>query len=146
MSDQKIDVVGLSADIVAAYLSNNHLPRSELPSLIATTHAALTALGQAAPVVEKKLVPAVPIKKSITPDAIICLEDGKAFKTLRRHLKTKYGMTPEQYRMKWGLPDDYPMVAPDYAEARSKLAKTTGLGRSLGRGARKDLKGRRRAA
>lgn len=146
MSDQKIDVVGLSADIVAAYLSNNHLPRSELPSLIATTHAALNALGKEASVVGEKLVPAVPIKKSVTPDAIICLEDGKPFKTLRLHLKTKYGMTPEQYRLKWGLADDYPMVAPAYAEARSKLAKSTGLGRSHGRGARKAAKSRRRAA
>lgn len=129
MSDNNIDVVGLSADIVAAYVANNPVPASELPGLIATTHAALLGLGrETAAAATEKLVPAVPIKKSITPDAIICLEDGQAFKTLKRHLNIKYGLSPEQYREKWGLPADYPMVAPNYAESRSKIAKSLGLG------------------
>jgi predicted transcriptional regulator len=121
--------IELSADIVSAYVSNNSVPASELPALLSSVYSALTKTGQAQsqePQVE--LTPAVPVKKSVTADAIVCLEDGKKFKSLKRHLRTTYDMTPEQYRAKWGLPADYPMVAPNYAKARSELAKTMGLG------------------
>jgi predicted transcriptional regulator len=121
--------IELAADIVSAYVSNNSLPTSELPALLGSIHAALTAtaMGQ---VEEPKiaLTPAVSIKKSVTPDYLVCLDDGKKFKSLKRHLRTTYDMTPEQYRAKWDLPRDYPMVAPNYAKARSELAKTMGLG------------------
>jgi predicted transcriptional regulator len=123
-------LIELSADIVSAYVSHNALSASDLPKLIATVHGTLSGLGgviEAEAVVELK--PAVPVKKSITPEYLICLEDGKKFKSLKRHLKTEYDMTPEEYRAKWGLPPDYPMVAPTYSEARSRLAKTIGLGR-----------------
>jgi len=129
MSENNLEVVELVAGIVSAFVSHNSVPTSELPALIASTHAALTGLGQAtAPGPEEKAVPAVSIKKSITADWLICLEDGKKFKSLKRHLRTAYDMSPEAYRAKWGLPNDYPMVAPAYAEARSKLAKSMGLG------------------
>lgn len=120
----------LSADIVAAYVSNNSLTVTELPALIGNVYAALSKLGhqQEAPP-QEPLVPAVAIRKSVTPEAIICLEDGKSFKSLKRHLRTAYNLSPEQYRARWGLPNDYPMVAPAYAEARSALAKAMGLGR-----------------
>lgn len=129
MSEANDEIIGLVADIVSAYVSNNSVPPGELPALIATTHSAIANLGspEAAPM-EEKPVPAVSIKKSITPDFLVCLEDGKKFKSLKRHLNTAYGLTPEQYRTKWGLPSDYPMVAPAYAEARSNLAKKMGLG------------------
>jgi predicted transcriptional regulator len=125
----QIDVVALTADIVSAYVSNNSVPTTELSALINSVHQALTrtAAGQADKPAEAP-VPAVAVKKSVTPDFIICLEDGKKFKSLKRHLRTTYSMTPEQYRAKWGLPLDYPMVAPNYAKARSELAKTMGLG------------------
>ena len=119
----------LTAEIVSAYVSNNSVPSGDLPSLINDVHLALTKVGNApgdAPAEAPK--PAVSVKKSITPDFIICLEDGKKFKSLKRHLRTQYNMTPEQYREKWGLPPDYPMVAPNYAKARSELAKEMGLG------------------
>lgn len=130
MSENKNELVDLSAMIVAAYVAHNNVARADLPGLIESTHAALGRLGAepAAPVAEP-LVPAVSIRKSVTPDAIICLEDGKAFKSLKRHLRTSFNLTPEEYRAKWGLPADYPMVAPAYAEARSALAKSLGLGR-----------------
>lgn len=130
MADDSDALVGLAADIVSAYVSNNHATPADLVDLIASVHASLAKLGgeQEAPPAEP-LVPAVPIRKSVTPEAIICLEDGRAFKTLKRHLSTSYGMTPDQYRAKWGLPADYPMVAPAYAERRSALAKALGLGR-----------------
>lgn len=116
--------------IVASFVAHNNVPRADLAQLIASTHAALGKLGgEAEPVPEAALIPAVPIRKSVTPDAIICLEDGKKFKSLKRHLSSKFAMTPEQYRAKWGLPADYPMVAPNYAEARSALARSMGLGR-----------------
>lgn len=119
-----------TAMIVASFVAHNNVPRGDLAALIASTHAALGKLGgEPEPVPEAAPVPAVPIKKSVTPDAIICLEDGKKYKSLKRHLSSKYAMTPEQYRVKWGLPADYPMVAPNYAEARSALAKSMGLGR-----------------
>ncbi|AZO81820.1 MULTISPECIES: MucR family transcriptional regulator [unclassified Bosea (in: a-proteobacteria)] len=129
MSEDDQDVVALAAHIVSAFVANNSVPQTDLAALIASTHAALAGLGQSqAPAPEEKAVPAVSIKKSITPDYLICLEDGKKYKSLKRHLRTSYDMTPEEYRAKWGLPIDYPMVAPAYAEARSQLAKKMGLG------------------
>ncbi|GAU80930.1 MucR family transcriptional regulator [Bosea sp. 2KB_26] len=124
------DFIELTADIVSAYVSNNSVPTSELPALISDVHAALSrVVGGVAPVVPAEAPkPAIPVKKSITADYLICLEDGKKFKSLKRHLRTQYNMSPEQYREKWGLPPDYPMVAPNYAEARSQLAKKMGLG------------------
>jgi predicted transcriptional regulator len=124
------DLLALTAQIVAAHVSNNALPVGELAGLIRDVHGTLAALGQApaAPVAAEKPVPAVSVKKSITPGYLICLEDGKKLKMLRRHLKTSFNMSPEQYREKWGLPADYPMVAPDYAAKRSALAKQIGLG------------------
>lgn len=123
-------LIELTADVVSAYVSNNPVPAGELPALIGQVHAALrgTANG-ATPEKPEALKPAVPIKKSVTPDYIISLEDGKKFKSLKRHLSTRYGLTPDEYRAKWGLPADYPMVAANYAAARSALAKTMGLGR-----------------
>ncbi len=121
--------IELAADIVSAYVSNNSVPSSELPALINEVHNALLRVTSgAAPVVVETLKPAVPAKKSITNDFIICLEDGKKFKSLKRHLRTQYNISPEEYREKWGLPPDYPMVAPNYAKARSQLAKQMGLG------------------
>lgn len=121
--------IELAADIVSAYVSNNSVPSAELPSLINDVHGALlkVAGGFVEPQAEAPK-PAISVKKSITPDYIICLEDGKKFKSLKRHLRTQYNMSPEQYREKWGLPVDYPMVAPNYAKARSELAKEMGLG------------------
>ena len=117
------------AQIVSAYVSNNALSAADLPGLIAATHEALWALSaQADKPVSEELTPAVPIKKSVTPDFIICLDDGKKFKSLKRHL-TQLGMTPTEYRAKWGLPESYPMVAPNYSAARASLAKANGLGR-----------------
>ena len=121
--------VELAADIVSAYVSNNSIATSEIASLIGEVHSALVRVaGGAVEVPLEALEPAVPIKKSITPDYIICLDDGKKFKSLKRHLRTQYDMTPEEYRERWGLPPDYPMVAPNYAQARSQLAKKMGLG------------------
>ena len=121
--------IELTAEIVSAYVSNNPVSASELPGLINQVHSALTRVsGGSIDVPIEPLKPAVPVKKSISPDHIVCLEDGKKFKSLKRHLRTQYNMTPEQYREKWGLPPDYPMVAPNYAEARSQLAKQMGLG------------------
>jgi predicted transcriptional regulator len=122
------ELVELTSTIVAAHVANNSVPVAELPELIKSVYQSLTDLGTLPEVVEEKPVPAVPIKKSVTPDFIICLEDGKKLKMLKRHLKTAYGMTPEEYRDKWGLPADYPMVAPNYADHRSSLAKKIGLG------------------
>ncbi len=130
MPSETIEYLELTASIITAFVSRNSVAATELPSLIAATHAAIATLGEGGqPVVEPaKPSPAVPIKKSITADFIICLEDGRKFKSLKRHLRTAYNLTPEQYRMRWGLPPDYPMVAPSYAEARSSMAKRTGLG------------------
>lgn len=138
MSEANDDIIGLVADIVSAYVSNNSVPAADLPALIATTHSAIAGLGKepAAPAPAEKSAPAVSIKKSITADWLICLEDGKKFKSLKRHLRTAYDMTPDQYRAKWGLPPDYPMVAPAYAEARSHLAKSMGLGQQRRKRAR----------
>jgi predicted transcriptional regulator len=121
--------IDLTANIVSAYLSNNPTPASEIPNLISQVHSALVRVSSGrsdAPAEPAK--PAVSLKKSINPDYLVCLEDGKRFKSLKRHLRTQYSMTPEQYRDKWGLPADYPMVAPNYAVARSQLAKQMGLG------------------
>lgn len=121
--------VDLTASIVSAYVSNNPTTASEIPALISQIHAALVRVSsssaEAAPEPAK---PAVSVKKSMTSDYLVCLEDGKRFKSLKRHLRTQYNMSPEQYREKWGLPADYPMVAPNYAVARSQLAKKMGLG------------------
>ncbi len=123
-------LVELTADIVSAYVSNHVVPVTDLTNLIADVHQALnnTASPTPAPAVVEKPKPPVPIRKSIEDDYLICLEDGQKFKSLKRHLMTHYNMTPEEYREKWGLPADYPMVAPNYAEARSALAKKMGLG------------------
>ena len=116
-------LIELTADIVAAYVGNNPLQMAELPGLIAQVHSALSGIsGNVVEETAEPLKPAVSVKKSVTPEYIICLEDGKKFKSLKRHLRTHYDLTPEQYREKWGLPADYPMVAPSYAEARSRLA------------------------
>ncbi len=118
-----------TASIVAAYVSKNAVPASELPALINHVHAALMRVASGHGHANgEQLRPAVPVKKSIAPDYLVCLEDGKKFKSLKRHLRTQYNMTPEQYRDKWDLPADYPMVAPNYAAARSELAKQMGLG------------------
>lgn len=124
----KTELMGLTTQIVAAHVSNNAVSVEDLPKLIRDVHASLTNVGDGSEPVDEKPTPAVPIKKSITPDYLICLEDGKKLKMLKRHLKTVYNMTPDEYREKWGLPPDYPMVAPNYAKRRSKLAKEIGLG------------------
>ena len=122
--------IELTASIVSAYVGNNPTPAADIPTLISQVHGALVRVSsvriEAVPLEPTK--PAVSLKKSIAPDYLVCLEDGKRFKSLKRHLRTQYSMTPEQYREKWGLPPDYPMVAPSYAEARSQLAKQMGLG------------------
>lgn len=129
--------VELAAEIVSAYVANNSVPASELPALLNEVHAAIVrvASGVAAPAPEAAK-PAVSPKKSITNDYIICLEDGRKFKSLKRHLRTQYNLSPEQYREKWSLPPDYPMVAPAYAKARSALAKQMGLGQQRRRRAK----------
>lgn len=121
-------ILKCASDIVSAYVSNNPMQSAELPELIRDIHATLNALDSAGGSAAA-LEPAVPVKKSITDDFLICLEDGKKFKSLKRHLRSKYGLSPEQYREKWGLPYDYPMVAPSYARKRSALAKEMGLGK-----------------
>jgi predicted transcriptional regulator len=136
--------VELAADIVSAYVSNNSVPSADLPMLLNTIYTALTqtAQGQSRePQAER--VPAVPVKKSVTPDYLICLDDGKKFKSLKRHLRTTYDLSPDQYRAKWGLPSDYPMVAPNYAKTRSELAKTMGLGQQRRKEQATPAKGRK---
>ena len=121
--------IELTASIVSAYVSNNSVPSAELPALIGQVHSALTRVSSGqGDVSSLRSKPAVSVKKSVMPDYIVCLEDGKKFKSLKRHLRTRYNMSPEQYREKWGLAPDYPMVAPNYAAARSHLAKEMGLG------------------
>ena len=137
MTDTSDTLVELTAYVISAYVSNNQLAVADLTGLIAEVHGALgrAVSGAAAPEpAPEPQKPAVPIKKSVGPDFIICLEDGQKFKSLKRHLMTHYGMTPEEYREKWDLPADYPMVAPAYAEARSRLAKEMGLGQRRKRG------------
>ncbi|RFD19969.1 MucR family transcriptional regulator [Komagataeibacter melaceti] len=123
----EVEVRELTAEIVSAYVSRNELSAETLPDLIHRVYEAISTLGRTEPVPEKP-VPAVPLKKSVFPDYIVCLEDGKKLKMLKRHLKTAYNMTPEEYRERWGLPHDYPMVAPNYASHRSTLARKIGLG------------------
>ncbi len=128
-SANSANYIELAADIVSAYVSNNSVPTSDLSLLISDVHAALQRVSSGViEVSNEPAKPAVPVKKSINNDYLICLEDGKKFKSLKRHLRTQYNMSPEQYREKWGLPSDYPMVAPNYAAARSRLAKEMGLG------------------
>lgn len=128
------DLLALTADIVSSHVANNSVAVNDLPNLIQNVYASLAGLGGAAPAPEVKQEPAVPVRSSIKPDYIVCLEDGKKLKMLKRHLMTAYGMTPDDYRAKWGLPADYPMVAPNYAEARRQLAKSIGLGTTKSRG------------
>jgi predicted transcriptional regulator len=128
------ELLQLTSEIVAAHVSNNSVPSSELSGLIEQVYRTLEGVGKSREPEEDKPIPAVPIKKSIQNDFLVCLEDGKKLKMLKRHLKTAYDMTPEEYRERWGLPSDYPMVAPSYAEQRSKLAKDIGLGRRTRRG------------
>ena len=125
----RTDLVELTAEILSAYVSNNTVVASDLPAIIGEVHEALSKAAQRIGQTEREeLRPAVALKKSVTPDYIICLEDGKKFKSLKRHLRTHYNLSPEEYREKWNLPHDYPMVAPNYAAARSQLAKQMGLG------------------
>ncbi len=128
------EIITLTSQIVSAYVSKNSLQASDLPALISNVYQSLKSAGQpqAAAEVPSELKPAVPVKKSVTPEYIICLEDGKKLKMLKRHLSSSYGMTPDEYRAKWGLPADYPMVAPNYAKQRSDLALKLGLGRKAG--------------
>ena len=130
MTDQtnREDILALTTEIVSAYFSNNTVSPSEIPGVIEQVFKTLSNVNTDSIVMADRPQPAVPIKKSINPDYIVCLEDGKKLKMLNRHLKTAYNMTPEQYRERWGLPSDYPMVAPSYAKQRSKLAKDIGLG------------------
>jgi predicted transcriptional regulator len=127
--DTKNDLVKMSADIVSAYVAANTVTPQDIPVLLRNVYATLQQLaGEGIATAAPTQDPAVSVKKSITPDFIVCLEDGKKFKSLKRHLRTRYGMSPDQYRAKWGLPHDYPMVAPNYAKERSNLAKRMGLG------------------
>jgi predicted transcriptional regulator len=128
------ELLRMTADVVAAYVSNNTLPTAQLAEVINAVYGSLKSLeGQSAEPQPEPPKPAVPIRKSVTPDYLVCLEDGKKLKMLKRHLRSTYNMTPDEYRVKWGLPADYPMVAPNYAEQRSEFAKKIGLGRGAGR-------------
>ena len=127
------EILRMAVDIVAAYVSNNQLPASQIPEVIDTIFRSLSSLdGAQAEAVAEPQKPAVPVRRSVHPDYIVCLEDGKQLKMLKRHLRTTYDMTPEEYRAKWNLPPDYPMVAPNYARQRSDFAKKIGLGRKAG--------------
>ncbi len=133
-ADDKDLSLNLVSEIVSAYVSNNSVPTNQLSELIASVHQTLMNVGEKPP---EALKPAVSKKRSVTPDYIVCLEDGKRLKMLKRHIRTSYDLSPEEYRKKWGLPDDYPMVAPKYAIRRSELAKKIGLGKSRRKGRRK---------
>jgi predicted transcriptional regulator len=136
--DDKSEIIEMTADIVSAYVGNNSVSANDLPSLIQSVHRALSGVTNGVEAVEAApKEPAVPVKRSITPDYLVCLEDGRKFKSLKRHLRTKYNLSPEDYRSKWGLAKDYPMVAPNYAKARSDLAKQMGLGQGGRQAARK---------
>ncbi len=133
--ERSLDILGLSAEIVAAYVGQNTVPQSVIPDLIRTVHSALSNLnGDDTPRAAEKAKPAVPVSRSIQHDYIVCLEDGKRLKMLKRYLRSHYDMSPEDYRRKWGLPADYPMVAPAYAARRSDFAKQIGLGKGVRRG------------
>jgi predicted transcriptional regulator len=125
-----VDLLRLASEIVSAYVSNNAMATGDLPGMIRTVHNTLLDIGNGAESNGAELVPAVPVKKSVTAEYIVCLEDGKKLKMLKRYLRSQYAMTPEEYRARWALPADYPMVAPNYAAHRSKLAKQIGLGRT----------------
>ncbi len=128
------ELLRMTADVVAAYVSNNTLPTAQMAEVINAVYSSLRSLeGQSAEPQPEPLKPAVPIRKSVTADYLVCLEDGKKLKMLKRHLRSTYNLTPDEYRAKWGLPADYPMVAPNYAEQRSEFAKKIGLGRGAGR-------------
>ena len=127
------DILRMTAEVVAAYVRNNPLPTAELSSIINTVHESLAALNGSAALKAEPQRPAVLVRRSVQPDHIVCLEDGKKLKMLKRHLRTTYGLSPEEYRAKWGLPPDYPMVAPNYAKQRSEFAKQIGLGRKRGK-------------
>jgi predicted transcriptional regulator len=127
------DLLALTADIVSSHVANNSVAVNDLPQLIQNVYATLSGLGMESAAAQPAPEPAVPIRQSIRPDYIVCLEDGKKLKMLKRHLMTAYGMTPDDYRQKWNLPADYPMVAPNYAESRRQLAKSIGLGTKRGR-------------
>lgn len=131
------DLLALTADIVSSHVANNSVAVNDLPQLIQNVYATLSNLSTPPAAPEPKLEPAVPVRQSIKPDYIVCLEDGKKLKMLKRHLMTAYGLTPDEYRAKWGLPADYPMVAPNYAESRRQLAKSIGLGKSRTGGKKK---------
>jgi len=124
----RVELLSMTTEVVSSYVSNNTVPADEIPAVIEQTYKALSEVGLQGMGSADRPQPAVPINRSITTDYLICLEDGKQLKMLKRHLKTAYNMTPEQYRERWGLPADYPMVAPSYAQRRSKLAKDIGLG------------------
>lgn len=136
----------LTTEIVSAYVSKNPVPASELPGLIAVVASSIKRLSTSAPAEVEKPVPAVPIKKSVTQDYIISLEDGQKFRSMKRPLMARYGMTPDEYRAKWGLPADYPMVAPGYSTARSEMAKQMGLGRKAGQKPKPAKRGRKKTA
>jgi predicted transcriptional regulator len=133
------DLLGLSSEIVAAFVAQNTLPAKDLPDLIRSIHTTLSGLGAPAPpaLAAERGKPAVPISRSVQPDYLICLEDGKQLKMLKRYLRSRYNLTPEEYRRRWGLPADYPMVAPGYAARRSDFAKQIGLGRGVRSGSKK---------
>jgi len=135
--DEKSEIIEMTADIVSAYVGNNSVSAADLPSLIQSVHRALSGVTTAEPVAAAPQEPAVSVRRSIQPDFLICLEDGRKFKSLKRHLRTKYNLSPEEYRAKWNLPKDYPMVAPNYAKARSDLAKQMGLGQGGRQASRK---------
>ena len=144
MSDPKF--VELTANIVSAYVGNHSVPVGEIPALISQVHAALARVSSGADLAAEPLKPAIPVKKSITPEYLVCLEDGKKLTMMRRYLMTNFGMTPDEYRAKWNLPKDYPMVAPNYAEKRRELAKQIGLGtKGRGGGRKPAARGRAKA-
>ena len=144
--NQNAGLIELTADITSAYVGNNSVAAAELPALIRSIHSALSGVGQPVEAPPEVKTPAVSIKKSITDDYLICLEDGRKFKSLKRHLRTKYNLSPEEYRAKWGLPKDYPMVAPSYAASRSALAKSMGLGQGGRKAAKPAAKPRAKKA
>nr|MBA4769435.1 MucR family transcriptional regulator [Sphingobium sp.] len=145
-TDLQQQIVTLTADIVAAHVSNNHLSIEDVPMLINVVHTSLSSLGRRQEEPVEPLQPAVSVRASVKPDYIICLEDGKKLKMLRRHLRTQYDMTPDEYRAKWNLPKDYPMVAPNYAAHRRALAHKLGLGRKPAEANRKPVAARTRAS
>lgn len=148
MSDEtKSEMLAMAADIVSAYVSNNSVSVNDLPSLIQSIHKTIVEIGTGGPALTAPAQePAVSIRKSVTPDHLICLEDGRQFKSLKRHLRSKFNMSPEEYRAKWGLPASYPMVAPAYAATRSALAKASGLGQGGRQAAKPKAAGRAKKA